>query len=197
MSAEMMIAAMEIVETDDRLSTLEKLVLIRFAWKSRPGRDYEIRFATMARELNASRNGIKKAVNNLIAYGYLYSVSVKVRPGPRLQSLDWSPSDHATIRHTGHPVTSPPSPSDQKTGHPVTSYQTKNKNYGALSPNNPLRKNLETAAARRNVESKVRNLSAYQKSAIRDGKPVLLDGGYLTGSDLDEVRAILRKIEGV
>lgn len=197
MSAEMMMSAMHAVETDARLTTLEKLLLVRLAWKTRPGEELDVRIKTAARELNASRDGTRKAMRRLEELGYFAVVSVRVVPGPVLLASGGSLSDPCDNPPRGRSATPKGSRNDPEGGCSATPFKEKNKNYGALSPNNPLRKNLETAAARRNVEAKVRKLSAYQKSAIRDGKPVLLDGGYLTGSDLDEVRAILRKIEGV
>jgi hypothetical protein len=178
MSAEMMISAMQAVEADARLSTLEKLLLIRLAWKTRPGEEIDLRIKTAARELNASRDGTRKAMRRLEEFGYFTVVSVKVVPGPRLLSGGGSLSN-------------------PQRGRSATPIKNKAKEYGLLSPNNPLRKNLENSAIRRKLSDMVSALTEYQKSCVRAGKPVLLSDGYLSGSELEEVRAILRKIEGV
>lgn len=85
MSAPLMQQAFDAIENDPRLHTADKLVLLRWAWKSRPGVPYEIRFKSMARDLHMTRNGVRTSVRRLIALGYLYPTSVKVIAGPAFQ----------------------------------------------------------------------------------------------------------------
>jgi len=125
MSTEAMMSVWAAVETDRRLNPADKLLLLRWAWKSRPGVPYEIRFKTVARELGLSRNGVKEAVRHLCKLGYLYAVAVKVVAGPALAM--GSTADPAAEKPGGQPVTPRGSVSDPQRGHPVTPIKKKKK----------------------------------------------------------------------
>lgn len=196
MSTEMVIAAFDAAETDDRLNTLDKLLLLRVAWRSVPGKDYEIKFRTLARELGASRNGVRKSVAHLEALGYFYAVSVKVRPGPLLTSRKGSPSDPSAQKRTGHPVTPPGSPSDPSKGHPVTPLQRKEKKNagarraGGFSVSSMSRETRLMGRAPENqadgeggaVQAEALELTGFQLSRLDRGESVLLaDGRWLQG----------------
>lgn len=125
MSADLVQQAFDACGQDNALNAADKLVLIRWAWKSRPGQPYEIKYKELARDLGLSRNGVKKAVRHLIELGYLYEVSVKVVPGPAFQR--GHTVTPARSEHRGHSVTPEGSPRDPQKGHPVTPTQRKKK----------------------------------------------------------------------
>lgn len=204
MSADMLISVWEAVETDSRLTTLDKLILVRWAWKCRPGVPHEIKYRTMARDVSASRNAVKASVRRLISFGYLFEVSVKVLPGPALLSKGGQPVTPESTCHTGQPVTRDGSVSDPEKGQSVTPLQTKDKKNGRapvsrrsaslLAKTNPLRINLERSEARSVALDALASLSAFQRSEIERGASVIIGGDLLTGADLETARAMLRKI---
>jgi len=179
MSAESMIAAFEAAQTDARLTTLEKLLLLRVAWKTRPGAEYQIRYKTLARELSASRNGVKRAVRRLEALGYLYTVAVNVRLGPALLGASkGSLSDPPAQEEGGHSVTPEGSLSDPQRGRSVTPLQRKDKNKRAKAPcearkAKPHRLPLDSGGA---AMPRWEDLSEWQRSQVRAGRPVNVKG---------------------
>ena len=181
MSVEMMTAAMSANETDDRLTTLEKLVLVHVAWRTIPGRDYEIRFRTLARATGSSRNGVKAAVRNLESYGYFTAVAVKVRPGPALVNGPAKGGQSVTpIPETkgGQSVTRGGSVSDPQKGQSVTPYKRKDIKGGAKSslgvPTDRRRSPLECGGV-----DLLRSLSKFQREQLRQGQKVLVQGSWL------------------
>ena len=124
MSTEHLIKAWDGIKNDPDLTNCEKLVLLRWAWKSRAGAPAVVRYKTYARELGMSVNGVKQCVRGLIAKGYLSEIAVVVTGGEKMQVTEKQGGDH--------PVTPGGSPSDPQRDHPVTPLQNnKNKNTRA------------------------------------------------------------------
>lgn len=70
MSANAMIAAYQIIETNKVLTNVEKLVLLRCAWKTREGGAISAGpVNALARELNCCRKAVRNAVRRLVQAG--------------------------------------------------------------------------------------------------------------------------------
>lgn len=211
MSTEAMHAAWEAAETDQRLSTLERLILVRVAWRTPPGGDYEIRFKTMARECGASRNGVKAAVRNLERYGYFTAVAVTVRMGPRLLNRRAAGGHSMTPEPKakgGQPVTPGGSASDPQRGQSVTPIKRKREKEGAqpraaagrrsppdgggVQPS-PMRTGGACAAA-----GDVSALTALQADHIRRGASVVVGGEVVPAfsARMAQLQAALRVADG-
>lgn len=122
MSVEFMQKAFEISASDRNLTPADKLVLLRWAWKTKdPASPYEIKFRTVARELGLSRNAVKASVHRLSQAGYLVAVAVKVVAGPAFQTRErGQPVTPQAKAKGGQPVTRGGSGSDPQKGQPVT-----------------------------------------------------------------------------
>lgn len=114
MSTAMMIKAWEHAESDSSLTTGQKLVLLRWAWKCRDGAPAVVQYKTYARDLSMSVNGVKKCVAGLIAKGYMVAQAVVVTAGEKM-ALAQNEGDHS--------VTPEGSPSDPQRDHSVTPIQ--------------------------------------------------------------------------
>ena len=167
MSAELMIKAFEISEADARLTPVDKLVLLRWAWKTADAsKPYEIRFRTVARDLGVSRNAVKASVRRLSECGYLMAVSIKVVAGPAFQQAETGQSvTRATTCHTGQSVTRDGSLSDPLKGHSVTRLQRK-------------KKKEEPSAV------SLDQLSDFQKRCIRSDQSVMIGGEVVSPNSL-------------
>jgi len=116
MSATAVIKAFQAIEADSRLTNVDKLVLLRYAWKTpEHGAPRSIRFKTYARELNCCPKTIKKTVFKLIGYGYLKAVSVQVVDGPSLEQFCQTPP-RASGQNTVKGGPTPPSKVKSKGG---------------------------------------------------------------------------------
>jgi len=159
MSVEFMQKAFEISASDKRLTPADKLVLLRWAWKTRDAATpYEIKFRTVARELGLDRNTVRASVGRLVACGYLSSVSVKVVAGPAFQCAEGGASltpqaKKGGVRHSpvGGCATHP-----QK-GEPLTPFK---------------KKKIKEGPAALNLSF----LGRYGLSCLREGKPLVVDG---------------------
>lgn len=160
MSVEFMQKAFEISASDKRLTPADKLVLLRWAWKTRDAATpYEIKFRTVARELGLSRNGVRACVGRLVACGYLSPVSVQVVAGPAFQLGETGHTvTRQAARRAGHTVTRGGSHSDPQKGHTVTPFKKKEVKEG------PAALNLD-------------DLSKYALACLRSGQPVPIAGG--------------------
>jgi len=86
MSKEKMFSAWDAIEHDARLTNLDKLVLLRWAWKTHEnGETVVIRFKSFARDLHACPKAVKKSVLKLAGYGLLKLVSVQAKAGKNLE----------------------------------------------------------------------------------------------------------------
>jgi len=165
MSAELMVKAFEISASDDRLTPADKLVLLRWAWKTRDAATpYEIKFRTVARELGLSRNGVKACVRRLTEYGYLMAVSVNVVAGAVFQTGHAvTPADNGK---GGHAVTPDGSRSDPQKGRTVTPIKKKREKKGPAALN-------------------FLELGRYQRACLRSGNGVIVAGQYLRPDDAE------------
>lgn len=127
MSAEMMQKAFEVSASDKRLTPADKLVLLRWAWRTiDPASPYEIKFRTVARELGLSRNAVKASVRRLCDCGYLMPVSVKVVAGSAFQVREGGQAVTPCAKSAGgQSVTRGGSASDPQKGQPVTPFKKK------------------------------------------------------------------------
>ena len=176
MSAQLMQKAWQIAEDDRRLSAVDLVVLLKWAWKSIDGATpYEIKYRTVARETGRSRNAVKASVRRLVEFGYLRDVSVKVVAGHMFQTAEkGSVIDPPAEKQTGQPVTPPGSVSDPQRGQSVT----------------PIKKKKEkrrASACARAVN--VAELSEFQRSRLRDGKSVVVDGVLLAPGTVEHEAA--------
>jgi len=186
MSAELMQKAFEISASDPKLTPVDKLVLLRWAWRTvDPSRPYEIRFKTVARELGLSRNAVKASVARLIAQGYLMAVAVKVVAGQAFQTREGGqPVTPRRERQGGQPVTPGGSVSDPQRGQSVTPIKKKKEKRRAKGDDKALAKPRRSlhecsgGAWPASVE-----LSAFQRAQIAKGGSVLVDGAVLVATD--------------
>lgn len=191
MSAELMQKAFEISASDKRLTPADKLVLIRWAWRSiDASKPYEIKFKTVARELGLSRNAVKSSVGRLIACGYLMPVAVKVVAGQAFQTREGG--QRLTPRSEakgGQRVTPGGSVSDPQRGQSVTPIKKKKEKRGAESEQSARAKRrcppheggggadaLDKGEAARCAANAARRLSAFQRSMVRRGEALVIDG---------------------
>jgi len=105
MTAKAVISAFQAIEADSRLTNVDKLVLLRYAWKTpESGVPRIIRFKAFARELNCCPKIIKKSVFKLIGYGYLRAISIQVKDGPALKRACPTPQPAVSARGRGGPT---------------------------------------------------------------------------------------------
>jgi len=170
MSAEFMQRAFEISASDGRLTPADKLVLIRWAWKTRgPSSPYEIKFRTVARELGLSRNAVKASVGRLVACGYLLTVSVKVVAGAAFQLSEAGQSVTPQSEcEGGQPVTRGGSVSDPQKGQSVTPF--KKKRY---------KRGRDVSSGPSSVAPDPSSLTPFQRSQLLADRSLVVEGELL------------------
>ena len=178
MSVQFMQKAFEVAGSDQRLTPADKLILLRWAWKTKdPATPYEIKYRTVSRELGLSRNAVKSSVRRLARYGYLSVVSVSVVCGPAFQISETVHSkggQSVTPKGSdkgGQSVTRGGSVSDPQKGQSVTPIKKKRYKKG------PAAQNLS-------------DLGRYAIACLAAGNPVILAGGFSLQPDDPEYRRL-------
>jgi len=88
MSAERMIAAYQAIESDPKLTNIDKLVLLRWAWKTPEGNTPKtIAVKTYARELHCCPKAIRKSVARLMYFGYIKFLRIQAQDGAALKTV--------------------------------------------------------------------------------------------------------------
>lgn len=173
MSTASMINAWGNIQSDKRLTTAAKLILLRIGWKSQEACEYIIRYKTIARELSMSVNGVKQAVKLLMKLRYIKQTGVVVETPKRDHTM--TPPEKPK---GDHPVTPGGSPSDPLRDHTVTPLHN-NKNKKGFSrlktpkiPNRNLIKAVKASGtwySRPVNQSEQHQFDLWAKSEIKNG----------------------------
>jgi DNA-binding Lrp family transcriptional regulator len=174
MSIQMIRQVRSCIASDDRLSPVDKLILLEYAWNTpEHGAPRAIRFKTYARALGLHRGNIRDRVRQLTDWGYFEEVAVIVKAGARLAG-GWSAT-----------------PTPEKGGdgqRPLGGRSATPKGDGERPPLKEKDKKKEPAAL--NLDFQVKKLTAFQRSSLLSGKPFLI-GGQLVGPSSPEAASLL------
>jgi hypothetical protein len=153
----------ECIANDQRLSPVDKLILLEYAWNTpEHGAPRAIRFKTYARSLGLDRGNIRDRVRQLSDWGYFVEVAVIVKAGALLQG-GWSATPPVKTGGVGEQPPRGGSATPKGVGGPP-----------------PLKeKDKKKGPAALNLDFQLKNLTAFQRSSLFAGKPCLI-GGVLT-----------------
>lgn len=95
MSIQMIRKVRDCISTDQRLTPVDKLILLEYAWNTpEHGAPRQIRYKTYARALGLHRENLRARVRQLTDWGYFEEVAVVVKAGALLQG-GWSATPQA------------------------------------------------------------------------------------------------------
>ena len=129
MSGPSMKHAWSVIETDSRLTNLSKMVLLRCAWKFQAQTNWRPRIKTLARELSATVDGVRKALRLLVELGHIVRVSdAFLYPG----IPEDVPENRGYAQRT--PKGTPSVPPRVRPAYPLQSKKIKKRARGAVPP---------------------------------------------------------------